>query len=72
MTRTLRLPAALPLPLSSPPSPPGAAATTPPAARTAHEQSVKFAECIRTNGVSTFPDPTATAPPSPAVRWPPG
>ncbi|HTR70348.1 MAG TPA: hypothetical protein VMH41_08990 [Mycobacteriales bacterium] len=28
--------------------------------QTAHEQSVKFAECMRTNGVRTFPDPTAT------------
>jgi hypothetical protein len=25
-----------------------------------HEQAVKFAECIRTNGVSEFPDPDAS------------
>ena len=27
---------------------------------TAHEKGVKFAECMRSNGVSEFPDPTAS------------
>jgi hypothetical protein len=29
-------------------------------AATAHEKAVKFAECIRSNGVSEFPDPDAS------------
>jgi hypothetical protein len=27
---------------------------------TTHEQAVKFAECMRENGVSEFPDPNAS------------
>ena len=39
---------------STPPDPAGSGATA------ARQQAVKFAECIRSNGVSAFPDPNAS------------
>ena len=46
------------------PAPARATAPAPPAAADArpphHEKAVKFAECMRANGVSAFPDPDAS------------
>jgi hypothetical protein len=63
MNRTLRLPAAITTAALIAVTAAGCSShhTTPRSStRTAHEQSVKFAECMRTNGVSAFPDPTGT------------
>ena len=44
---------------SNPPSETGAATATATKTATARDKAVKFAECIRTHGVSDFPDPNA-------------
>ena len=38
----------------------GAAATGNLGSRTAHEHAVEFAQCMRANGISRFPDPGAS------------